>query len=375
MHIPFFRRCGACFLALGVLLCAAACFWMPVKAAGNGTHTLTLICSEEQVILSDMHWSIYAVGKRNTYSPGYALTGVFANYPVTLDDTTVSAMQEAAATLENYAVLDEIVPQQQGVTDAEGKLCFDALEPGLYLISGETKTVGEVRYVPTAAFIEIVERDETIDLVSYPKFKVRKVLVSSSSRYSVSKVWMHDEEYLADRPASLTIELYRDNELADTVILNEANKWSYTWTAEDNAEWRVKELDVPKRYSVIYTANETQFVIVNSRSSVQASTVVPKKTTAPEENSTTIPAVTATKEKTTTATVVSGGNSLTTGTEQTTATVYTAVVQPPASGGGFGNGSSGGKLPQTGQLWWPVPVLAASGLISIMVGWKLRVKK
>ena len=35
---------------------------------------------------------------------------------------------------------------------------------------------------------------------------------------------------------------------------------------------------------------------------------------------------------------------------------------PPSSGGG------GGKLPQTGQLWWPVPVLACAGLGCIVVG-------
>ena len=35
---------------------------------------------------------------------------------------------------------------------------------------------------------------------------------------------------------------------------------------------------------------------------------------------------------------------------------------PPSSGGG------GGKLPQTGQLWWPVPVLVFMGLGCIAVG-------
>lgn len=35
---------------------------------------------------------------------------------------------------------------------------------------------------------------------------------------------------------------------------------------------------------------------------------------------------------------------------------------PPTGGGG------GGKLPQTGQLWWPVPVLVCAGLGSVVVG-------
>ena len=28
----------------------------------------------------------------------------------------------------------------------------------------------------------------------------------------------------------------------------------------------------------------------------------------------------------------------------------------------------GGKLPQTGQLWWPVPVLLLAGLVLVIVG-------
>ena len=32
------------------------------------------------------------------------------------------------------------------------------------------------------------------------------------------------------------------------------------------------------------------------------------------------------------------------------------------------SGSGGKKLPQTGQLWWPVPVLACAGLGCIAVG-------
>ena len=37
-------------------------------------------------------------------------------------------------------------------------------------------------------------------------------------------------------------------------------------------------------------------------------------------------------------------------------------TSPPSSGG------SGGKLPQTGQLWWPVPLLICAGLGCIAVG-------
>lgn len=35
-------------------------------------------------------------------------------------------------------------------------------------------------------------------------------------------------------------------------------------------------------------------------------------------------------------------------------------------------GTSSGKLPQTGQLWWPVPLLAAAGTVLFMTGWFRR---
>ena len=48
----------------------------------------------------------------------------------------------------------------------------------------------------------------------------------------------------------------------------------------------------------------------------------------------------------------------------------------PKGGGGGGNpggggtpgGGGGSKLPQTGQLWWPVPVLALAGLVLVIFG-------
>ena len=35
----------------------------------------------------------------------------------------------------------------------------------------------------------------------------------------------------------------------------------------------------------------------------------------------------------------------------------------------------GGKLPQTGQLNWPVPVLAAAGLVLFAIGWGIRFRR
>lgn len=40
-----------------------------------------------------------------------------------------------------------------------------------------------------------------------------------------------------------------------------------------------------------------------------------------------------------------------------------------------GNPNPNGTLPQTGQLWWPVSVLAAGGMLMYVIGWKLNRKR
>lgn len=45
------------------------------------------------------------------------------------------------------------------------------------------------------------------------------------------------------------------------------------------------------------------------------------------------------------------------------------AYDPSSSGNG---NSSAGRLPQTGQLWWPVPVLSACGIVLILSGETLR---
>ncbi|KIR03186.1 hypothetical protein P261_02001 [Lachnospiraceae bacterium TWA4] len=30
------------------------------------------------------------------------------------------------------------------------------------------------------------------------------------------------------------------------------------------------------------------------------------------------------------------------------------------------------RLPQTGLLWWPVPILACAGLVLFMIGWIIK---
>ena len=102
------------------------------------------------------------------------------------------------------------------------------------------------------------------------------------------------------------MELYNGAELVDTVQLSAANNWRQTWTDLTAGDWRVVERTAVEGYTVVSTHEGYEYVITNS---------------------------------------------------------YTAP------GGSTGGSSGGGKLPQTGMLWWPVPLLAIAGMALFLAGW------
>ena len=308
-----------CIAALMMLACSGI-----TAAASNDKSeaygVLTLICKTDEAVLSDMKMRVFRVGSRQD-DGSFALEGDFAEYPVALDDMSVSAVQKAAATLVNYAVVDKLAPAAERSTDSKGEAVFEGLTPGLYLITGSSAEAGGKLYTPSAALIELTENGgETFDLTVYPKFTVTEIPSPDITEFKVIKLWENDN--IDVRPEAISVELYCDGVLKETVELNEANGWSYKWSASADSEWKIKEKDIPKDYQVSYKSNETQFTIVNSYST-----------------------------------------SVTTDSSETDIGSETETS------------SNGGKLPQTGQLWWPVPALSAAGLILIAVGVRVNSKR
>ena len=109
----------------------------------------------------------------------------------------------------------------------------------------------------------------------------------------------------------IDVKLYKNSQLFDTVTLNEENQWTYNWQSEGYAQWRVMEANIPEHYTVNYQSDNGKHVIENFSDYVEETT----------------------------------------------------VTNPPA------------KLPQTGQLWWPVIVLGIAGIVLIILGVRLKKHK
>ncbi|MDO5324397.1 MAG: Cna B-type domain-containing protein [Clostridia bacterium] len=114
-----------------------------------------------------------------------------------------------------------------------------------------------------------------------------------------------DKGYESKRPQEITVELYLGDQLVDTVQLNADNNWRYEWTNLPAGDWRVVERTKAEGYTVVISHEGNEYVITNS---------------------------------------------------------YTAPDSPK-------DDTPDGKLPQTGMLWWPVPLLSIAGVALFLAGW------
>lgn len=113
----------------------------------------------------------------------------------------------------------------------------------------------------------------------------------------------------ASRPKSIVVQLLQDGKVVDTETLSADNQWQYSWGGLDSTgKYEVVEKTVPTGYKVSSELKGTKYVLTNT-----ANTVTPSPTPTPSNS-----------------------------------------------------------LPKTGQLWWPVALLAAAGILCVAIGLMTR---
>lgn len=299
-------------------------------AAAAADKTITLICRQDETVLTGMEWSLYRIGVR--HDTAIEFVPELSGYSMDLGDLSSKTVDTAAKTIESYVTAVSLAPLANGQTDTSGELTFGGLSNGLYLASGKTLEVGNTVYYPSALLLEINDADASLDYDAYPKF-YQSTLSVEAKEYTVKKVWIDDDDAHSARPADLTVDLYQDGVLKETVTLNEGNDWEYTWSAlNDGSEWTVAEREIPEPYAVMIDSNSSQFLIRN------------------------------TYQETTT-----------TGSETETTTTTETTTEPPATEPP--STTTKPSLVQTGQLWWPVIPLALGGVILVGAGISMRAGK
>lgn len=179
---------------------------------------------------------------------------------------------------------------------------------GLYLLLGQRHTQDGYRYDAAPSMVmlpsqDAVENEWLYEVTVSPKYDSAAIPdVPVTVTCKVLKVW-DDANNENLRPKEITVQLLREGEVYDTVILNAENNWRYAWPELNNSyTWAVAE-GACEGYTVRVGRSGITFVITNT--SVSGEPKLPK----PNDP----------------------------------------------------------LLPQTGQLWWPVPMLLA-GLILLAIG-------
>ena len=333
------------------VMSAAAAFsllvtFMPADAS-SADSTVSLVCESGSKNIAGLQWKIYRVGElRDTE---YVLTGSCEDYEVDLLELTSENINGTAKALESFVLRDDLPQLAECKTDENGTASFSSLETGLYLAVAKSVKIGHEMYKASPLLFEVKDNDEGESRI-FPKMYSNSTLAGVEDYYTVKKVWVDNDDSAKRRPVNVTVDLYMNEELADTITLSEENDWEYRWENLDpEAEWRVVEREIPVKYEVIIDYNSTQYLIKNTYNPYRKTG---GGTGTATTSTTTMTTVTSTTTTVTTAALVSTDEKSTLPPKETT--TATSAKEP--------------KLPQTGQLWWPILPLTAGGLVFLMTG-------
>lgn len=402
------------FLLAVVLLISATI--MPVFAANQNVYSLTVTFQKkDKTLIEGANFRVY-----DAFDVNGNLKGKFANLGVTGNAYTVKSLDDFAKTLSPYT--GDITAYKKGTTDQNGEIKFDNLPRGVYLVVGDAITKGDYTYTPMPFIINVPNSDNKGNLVKNVVSYVKYDEVESTKRIDVSvkKVW--DDKNYSKRPTSVKVQLLRDGKAyGDVVTLNNGNKWTHTWERLDAShKWEVREEEIPEGYKVTITPNNYEFTITNkgdfttpppsssstpsssspsssspsssspsssspsssgssssdptTQSSTPSETTKPESSSTPDSGSTSSTGLAPSESESSgpSSTPDSGTSSNSTPSSESSSTPEsgsgssstssTAPVTPPS------NNSTPPKLPQTGQLWWPVPIMLISGFIFLLAG-------
>jgi len=246
------------------------------------------------------------------------VTEEFKKFPVDFQNITQEKWQEYATTLRSYVQKNALTPAATGTTNQNGYLNL-TVKPGLYLAVGYRATTADYYTYSASPFMVFLPGqnrttgDWVYTVTSEPKFTKAYNPPSVDDRYITRKVILvwDDTGMESSRPQNETVMLYRDGKLYDTVLLSAANNWRYSW---DN-------LDPNHEWEIVQIDPDGYTVKLSDEGITR---------------------------------------------------VITNKIRPVAP---TPTPCCCRKLPQTGVLWWPVPVLAALGLLFIVIGISVRKRR
>lgn len=274
-----------------------------------------------------LQFELYKVASLNS-SGGYTPTADFQDCPVDFNNLTGKA-----EILESYVHLWGMEPMATNTVGWGDFAYFEEVGSGAYLLMSRLITTGGKTYKAQPLTFYLPVRDaESGEVIQSLTVSPKPVIAPPYSEETISrkviKVWENLDPSLP-APESVTVYLICNGGIYDEQVLSAENNWTYQWDdLETHNVWSVTEEPVENFHMDVQRTGST-YVVTNTYQ-------LPHKPTEPPTEPETEPS-----------------------TEPSTEPETEEPDDTP-------------KLPQTGLLWWPVPVLAGGGMVLFTIGWFLN---
>ena len=227
--------------------------------------SLTLHYTQDGLGFEGLSVRIYRVAE--AFPDGtFELVAPFSGYPVNIHGiTSQKEWQDVASTLKAYVAADQVEPTAVATTDETGTAVWENLQTGLYFVHGviAEKESGTYQFNDFMVYLPTPLEGEGFDYDVEAVPKCTQFI--PNTHFSLVKLWK-DAGNEQDRPKSVTVDILKDGQLHETVVLSQENNWSYNWTVPEGTEvWTVVERDVPAGYTVSISENGYAFVITNTK--------------------------------------------------------------------------------------------------------------
>ena len=238
----------------------------PISVDAQCTLTLTYGCNG--LVFANIPVKLYRVAEVSAEAK-YTLTPNFQNTGLELNGIQTNGEWDVIRTsLEAHILANSITPDCTAATDSNGRAVFSGLEPGMYLAAAAHTEQEGWHYNFRSALIALPGLDESglwlYDIAATPKPDILPPSEPQELQYQVLKLWK-DEGSKEKRPTSIEVEIFRNGESQETVVLSKENNWSYRWTVPaDGARWQVVERNIPEGYVLTVEHRATTFVLTNS---------------------------------------------------------------------------------------------------------------
>ena len=355
---------------------------------------------EDGVPLRGMTFNIYHVADMNPDGTYGKVDPRFADYKIDPNFKNQNEWLRFASTLEMSIIRDGISSDAKRVTDEDGMISIDNLSTGLYMVSGldyrHDNHLHEVNpfmvTLPTK-----IDGNWQYDILSHPKYP-GEVEVPKKVSYNVVFLW-DDEGKEDQRPDSVEIALVKMNNsgvsnysrrkstrslvnqcyafeendvneygvVVDTATIYADTGWKHTWKNIDYG-WEYDIVtDELQDYYITAAYDKHTFIFRHrnieciSEGEFEDPFAKPNDDSSSNGNNE--------DEHTSGGVVDSNANGE---SDKNMGSDIEKIDQNKNSSASKDNTSSNNgrkdKLPQTGQLWWPVPLMILVGLILCMIG-------